>query len=203
MYIPKINSWENLDEILAFIDRFSFGTLISKENSRIVATHIPILYRRDSQKLILEAHIALGNSQWKDLEKQEVLVIFSEPHAYISTENYLKHETVPTWNYIAVHMYGHVKLVKDHNEIEGIMERTIVKYEPAYFQKWQGMSEEFKSRMLKGIVPFQIEITDVQAKAKLSQNKTEQEIDRISTSLKNSASPVEALLAEYMKTKQQ
>lgn len=201
MYIPKINAWDNLEEILAFIERFSFGILISKESKKIVGSHIPILYRRNSQKLVLEAHIALGNSQWKEMEGQEVLVIFSEPHAYISTMNYLTDQTVPTWNYMAVHMYGYVKIVNDDKGIQDIMERTMVKYEPAYFQKWKGMSEEFRSRMLKGIVSFEIEITDIQAKAKLSQNKSEQEVDRIVSSLKDSPIPSESLLAEYMKSK--
>lgn len=198
MYIPKINSWDDLPEILRFIDRFSFGILISTTKARIVGTHIPFLYNNQSDNLKLEAHLAFANPQWKDIEGQEVLVIFSEPHGYISTRNYQKEETVPTWNYLAVHLYGKVNILHGEEQISGLMERAMIKYEPAYYEKWKTLSEAFKKRMLKGIVPFEIEVTEVQAKAKLSQNKTVEEMDLIIADLKESGIPGEALLAEYM-----
>jgi transcriptional regulator len=198
MYIPKINSWDNIDEILEFVDRFSFGILISMERSRIIATHIPILCERQADYLKLEAHIALSNTQWKEIEGQEVLVIFSEPHAYISPSNYTRYETVPTWNYLAVHMYGRAHIVEDVAGVNSIMERTMVKYEPAYHQQWEQLSDAFKKKMLKGIVSFRIDVTEVQAKAKMSQNKSDEEIGRIISDLKDSTIPGEALLAEYM-----
>ncbi|PRD56796.1 FMN-binding negative transcriptional regulator [Sphingobacterium gobiense] len=198
MYVPKSNRLEETAEILAFIDRFSFGILISRDSSRIIGTHIPILSNNDPDQLKLHTHIAIANSQWKEIEGQEVLVIFTEPHAYISTVNYLKEETVPTWNYVAVHIYGNVSILHDANQISEVMNRTMIKYEREYYEKWLKLSDDFKSKMLNGIVTFEIDVTDIQGKAKLSQNKTQEEIDTIIGSLKESQVPGDSLLAEYM-----
>lgn len=198
MYTPKINKLADINEILDFINRFSFGMLISRGGDRIIGTHIPILANNDPAQLKLHAHIALANNQWKDIEGQEVLVIFTEPHAYISTTNYLKEENVPTWNYVAVHIYGKATILHEADEIMDVMDRTMITYERAYHEKWQKLSDDFKNKMLKGIVAFRIDVTEIQGKAKLSQNKTEQEIRNIIGSLKASTSPNESILAEYM-----
>ena len=97
-----MNALAEMDDILAFIDRFSFGILISTSSGRVIGTHIPMLANNDAEQLKLHTHIALANPQWKDIEGQEVLVIFTEPHAYISPPNYIKEESVPPWNYMAV-----------------------------------------------------------------------------------------------------
>lgn len=198
MYTPKFNNIEDIGEILAFIDRFSFGLLISKDSGRIIGTHIPILSNNDTKHLKLHTHIALANGQWKEIEDQEVLIVFTEPHAYISPIDYLKEESVPTWNYVAVHMYGKVSLVNESNQVLDIMKRTMIKYEPSYYEKWTQLSDEFKERMLKGIVTFEIDVTEIQGKAKLSQNKSEGERANIIKRLNDSPIHSDVLLAEYM-----
>lgn len=198
MYTPKLNNLEDIGEILAFIDRFSFGLLISKDSGRIIGTHIPILSNNDTEHLKLHTHIALANCQWKEIRDQEVLIIFTEPHAYISTIDYLKEENVPTWNYVAVHIYGKVSIIDETKQISDIMNRTMIKYERSYYEKWTRLSDEFKNRMLKGIVAFEIDVTEIQGKAKLSQNKSQEEIENIIKRLKESSTPTDVLLAEYM-----
>lgn len=198
MYIPKINTLEDIVDILAFIDRFSFGILISTNQNRVIGTHIPILSNKDPDKLKLHTHIALANNQWKEIEGQEVLVVFTEPHAYISPTNYLKEESVPTWNYMAVHIYGNVSTLYEVNQISDVMQRTMIKYEPEYYEKWLKLPDDFKDRMLKGIVTFEIDVTEIQAKAKLSQNKSQKEIDNIIEDLMDSQIVTDSLLAEYM-----
>src|SRR5690606_3019911 len=146
----------------------------------------------------LYAHLALANKQWKEIEGQEVLLVFSEPHAYISTNYYVKEETVPTWNYMSIHIYGTVTILQSENEIHEVMELTMMKYEPAYIDKWSKLVEEFKNRMLKGIVTFRVEITEIEAKAKLSQNKSQQEKENIIGSLLQSHLSTDGLVAEYM-----
>jgi len=198
MYIPKINRLDDMEEIISFIDRFSFGILLSKVNDRLIGTHIPIISNKNAKNLKLYAHIALANKQWKEIENQEVLMIFTGPHAYISTNNYHAEETVPTWNYMAIHIYGKVSILDQKDEIEDVMNLTIMKYESHYLDRWKNLSEDFKTRMLKGIVAFRIDISDIEAKAKLSQNKSEQEKENIIGSLINSNLPSEKLMAEYM-----
>ncbi len=127
-----------------------------------------------------------------------MLIIFTEPHGYISTNNYNKAETVPTWNYMAVHIYGTVHILHKKESILEVMERTVIKYEHDYLEKWNQLSNDFKNRMLKGIVTFRVDITDIEGKAKLSQNKTEEEKENIISSLKGSGISTDSLLAEYM-----
>lgn len=198
MYIPKINTLKDIADILAFIDRFSFGILISTNQGRVIGSHIPIISNKDPNQLKLHTHIALANNQWKEIEGQEVLVIFTEPHAYISPTNYLKEESVPTWNYMAVHIYGNVSIVHDADQILDVMQRTMIKYEQQYYEKWLQLPDDFKDRMLKGIVTFEIDVTEIQGKAKLSQNRSQKEIDNIIENLKASQVPSDSLLAEYM-----
>ena len=106
MYIPKINLAPDEAEVIQFMQRFSFATIITAKNNYPIATHLPFLVQKKEDKIILQSHFALANSQWKEIEKDEILVIFSEPHAYISASNYDTKENVPTWNYISVHAYG-------------------------------------------------------------------------------------------------
>src|ERR1700712_1365723 len=113
MYIPPL--YKNNDEaaVRDFIDKNSFGILISQVNAKLWGTHIPLgLDKNDSGQDILTGHISKGNPQWKNFrDDSEVLAIFPGPHSYISSSWY-DHENVPTWNYIAVHVYGKIKIIE-------------------------------------------------------------------------------------------
>lgn len=100
------------------------------------------------------------------------MVIFSEPHAYISTSNYDKELNVPTWNYLSIHAYGKADIIVDNLEIKDLLQKTIKNYELSFSGKWNEFSQEYKERMTKGIVGFKIKVNDHQAKKKLSQNRT-------------------------------
>ena len=111
MYIPKINLETDTDKIVAFMKQFSFATIITAKDNLPTATHLPFLVTIKDDTVILTSHFARANEHWKDLENNKVLVIFSEPHAYISPKNYDKELNVPTWNYISIHDYGQGKLI--------------------------------------------------------------------------------------------
>jgi len=97
-----------------------------KHRIAIVATHIPIVTNNAHSQIKLYTHIALANPQWKDIEGQEVLVI-TEPHAYISLRHYVNEESVPTWNYVAVHVYGTVPILRQPDEVMELLDRTAKK----------------------------------------------------------------------------
>lgn len=105
MHIPSINAMPDRQEILDFMGRFSFATFISTKEGTPTATHLPFTVEDREGTLLLISHFARANDHWKHVENQTVLVIFSEPHAYISTKNYDRGLNVPTWNYIAIHAY--------------------------------------------------------------------------------------------------
>ncbi len=198
MYIPIINQWSDHNEILEFIHRFSFGTLITSVHEVPTATHLPILVSDKDQTIILRSHFARANHHWKDIENHPVLVIFQEPHAYISPKNYDNALNVPTWNYLSVHCYGKGKIIHDEAETLSIIEKTIEKYEPEYKYQWKQLPEHYKSGMLKGIIAFKIHLNEIQAKKKLSQNKTYQERQKIIHSLCERGDDQGKTIAEYM-----
>lgn len=199
MYIPKLNEMTDRQEALEFIRRFSFGTIVTCREGKPLATHLPFLIEERGEKVLIKSHFSKVNDQWRDLEKGEVLIIFSEPHAYISPRHYEKELNVPTWNYLAVHAYGKGKIVSETREVIDVLEQTIHQFEEAYRAQWDSLPEGYKLGMIKGIVAFEVEATDLQAKKKLSQNKTETEQHRIIEHLSASSDTNERWIAEYMK----
>ncbi len=186
------------EEIIRFMQQYSFATIVSQHDGRPIATHLPFVVARQGDELLLSSHFARANKQWEALANGEVLVIFSEPHAYISPAHYDKIESVPTWNYLAVHAYGRAVLVHDEAQSLEILEKTIMFYEPAYRDQWAQLSPEFKQKMMKGIVAFEVHITELQGKKKLSQNKTTAERTRIAEALSASPDAAARAIAAYM-----
>lgn len=200
MYIPKPNLITDKTKIIAFMKRFSFATLITSKNNIPTATHLPFIITTEGDNILLTSHFAKANEHWQDLENNLALVIFSEPHAYISTTNYDKELNVPTWNYISVHAYGQGKLINDTNRTLATLEKTIDNYESSFRQQWDNFPQEYKLKMSKGIMAFEITISDLQAKEKLSQNRTDSEKKKITETLSQSKDSNEQLIAEYMST---
>lgn len=202
MYIPKINLATDKDEIFAFMKQFSFATIVTAKDNLPIATHLPFLVSTQDDNIVLTSHFAKANEQWTDIENNNALVIFSEPHAYISTKNYDKELNVPTWNYISVHAYGQGRLITELDSVFKILENTIDNFETAYRQQWENFPAEYKLKMSKGIIAFDITVTDLQAKKKLSQNRTDTEKQKIIDTLSKSNDTNEQLIAAYMKKNQ-
>lgn len=203
MYIPDSNLMADTTEAVEFMQRFSFATIITAKNNLPVATHLPFLVAIKDENITLTSHFARANEQWKDIENNKVLVIFSEPHAYISPRHYDKKLNVPTWNYISVHAYGKGKLITEMSKVFEVLERTIENYEVLYKDQWNNLPGDYKTGLAKGVVAFDMEVTDLQGKKKLSQNKTENEQQKIINALSKSEDTNEKLIADYMKRNQQ
>ncbi len=173
MYIPKHFTIEDESATLGFVDKFNFGTLVTKAEKTLNANHIPFLVNKQNRQLL--GHVAKPNPQWRELEKNpEVLVIFQGPHAYISPSWYVSKDLVPTWNFTAVHVYGKAMLVYSVEETFDIVEQLSAKHEAGFANPWRSanMDKEKLNSMLGAIVGFKIQIKDIQAKAKLSQNRS-------------------------------
>lgn len=106
---------------------------------------------------------------------------------------------MPTWNYISIHAYGQGKLITETKKSFEILEATIDNYETSFRQQWDSFPDDYKLKMSKGIVAFEILITDLQAKKKLSQNRTDTEKNKIIETLSKSNDTNEKLIADYMK----
>jgi transcriptional regulator len=199
MYVPKLYLASDSSEILAFMRQYSFATIITSDNNMPTATHLPFVVLEEGEQVKLISHYAKANPQWHDLEKNPVLVIFNEPHAYISPKHYDQEMNVPTWNYVAVHVYGKATLLTDQDASFDVLEKMINSFEADYQQQWDRLPLDYKLKMLKGIVAFEIDITDIQAKKKLSQNKNKAEKNRIIDTLSNSPLTTEQEIAKMMK----
>lgn len=154
MYIPKINLTTDRKEMVSFMKRFSFATVITAKDNFPIATHLPFLVTEKDDTLVLRSHFARANDQWKDIENHKVLVIFSEPHAYISPTHYDNEINVPTWNYISVHAYGEGKLVTEEKTVFDLLEATIDNYETSYRQQWNRLPDDYKLKCQRGLSPL-------------------------------------------------
>lgn len=199
MYIPSFNSFTDKQEIIAFIQRYSFAAIITMMNDKPVATHLPFLVKEENDKVILRSHFAKANPQSKQVFDRTSLVIFTEPHAYISPSNYEKEANVPTWNYIAVHAYGQAIPLESMDQKAKLLKHTVETFEANYLKQWNSLPEDYRLKMMNGIIAFEIEVTDLQAKKKLSQNRSEIEQQNVIHSLENSPDTNEREIAEYMK----
>lgn len=200
MYIPNHFQFKDNTEMVAFMKQYSFATIITVRDNIPIATQLPFFIDDSSDKLVLSSHFAKANEQAKCIEETTSLVIFTEPHAYISPVHYDKRESVPTWDYIAVHAYGKAKIAEDETTKLKALEQMIKFYEKDYLQQWNSLPDKYKTGMMRGIVAFELEVTDLQGQKKLSQNKTEVEIHRIAEHLQKSENTTEKDLAKYIKS---
>lgn len=186
MYIPELYKNENQQDIQNFIHQNGFGILVNQTDGKLWATHIPLLLEEKDGKQLLVGHVSRENPQAKSFKtNDEVLAVFSGVHTYISSSWY-DHENVPTWNYLAVHVYGKIKVHSLDQTIEAL-KRLVDKYEVKSDQPVR-VEDLSKKTMLqaKGIVSFEIEITTIEAKKKLSQNRDDKNYQTIISKLENS-----------------
>ncbi len=176
MYIPKHFEQTDLAACHDLIERYSFGTLISVIDGMPYATHVPFLLNRaQGNKGALLGHVALANPHWQAFSEDaaDSLVIFQGPHGYVSPRWYVNAPAVPSWNYVVVHAYGSPRLIKDADAIEEVLTRLTLKEETGAKQPWtmDGVDKMFLAGMRRGIATFEIPITRLEGKWKLSQNR--------------------------------
>ena len=200
MYIPKSFLESDEDQLLKFMREFNFAALVTSENDIPFATHLPFLSERRGDKIYLSAHLAKANPQWKQFgNNNQALVIFQQPHAYISPLLYEEKENVPTWNYVAVHAYGKIKTFPPVENLR-LLEKQVEIFDPQYFQtNWQQISDDYKNNLAKGVVAFEIEVEDLQGKKKLNQNKRGKDAENVIKAFEKSDDENQRLIAKYMK----
>lgn len=199
MYIPHSYKNQDLKAVKDFLVNNSFGILVNQVDGKPWATHIPLELDTDSNgNDILVSHMAKANPQWKTFEQNDnVLCIFNGPHSYISSSWY-KEEEVPTWNYIAVHVYGKIKILEE-SEVLASMHKLVDKYEKGSKEPILINNLSKKTmRQIKGVVGFQIQIEEIQAAHKLSQGR-EHDHPKIITELNENQNTSSNAVAAEMK----
>ncbi len=188
MYLPSLYHVTDEAEIKRFVDAHDFATLVSSVDGAPFATHLLLeTERAEAGRWTLTGHLARANPQWRSLDpEREVLAIFGGPHTYVSPRWY-NHINVPTWNYQAVHVYGRPRLMTDEAELYAHLRRMVDRYEagsgadPVY--RLEALPRDFVERQMRAIVGFQIQVTRLEAKYKLSQNREAGDFDRVAAEL--------------------
>lgn len=200
MYIPKYYKVTDFHEIKEFIQRNSFGTIVTTKQDKPIASHLPLELHKQGDDYYITGHMAYANPQWKTFEAKNdnVLVMYQGPHSYISSSWY-KRENVPTWNYQSVHVYGTASIMSEQ-ELEEDLILLLQKYEGNRKNPvlWKNLSPQTK-KQIKGIVGFKIKLQEVQAAYKLSQNRNETDYINIIDKLQNEQNPNSKQMAELMK----
>ncbi|RNC84399.1 MAG: FMN-binding negative transcriptional regulator [Balneola sp.] len=192
MYIPSSFKEENEAILFDFIEEFNFGILFSSHEAKDQATHLPFLLdRKRGDRGTLIAHFARANKHWAEInEEGEVLCVFHGPHGYISPSWYKQRETVPTWNYSAVHIYGTPKIIEDTNELANMVTQLTQYHESQIETDWSLKEGEHKfESLLKAIVGIEIEIKTIEGKFKFNQNRSKEDQQGVIDHLDDSVSP--------------
>ncbi len=200
MYRPPHYRQEDPDTIRSFLRANAFGILINQTNGKLWGTHIPLELEADTNgQDWLVGHVARANPQGQQFQDgEEVLAIFPGPHAYVSSSWY-SYEEVPTWNYLAVHVYGKLQLLEGQELLQAL-HRLIDKYEQASEHpiSMEQLSER-TLRQVRGIIGFKIAVTEMQAAYKLSQLQSDQDHQRIIHELERRGDAASNAVAEEMR----
>ncbi|MDQ0159554.1 FMN-binding negative transcriptional regulator [Alkalibacillus salilacus] len=203
MFIPKHFKVTDFEDIREFIQRNSFGTIITTEEGKPIATHVPLELYKQGDDYFITGHMAYANPQWRTLEdeNENVLIMYQGSHAYISSSWY-ESEDVPTWNYQSVHIYGTASIMNEH-ELQEDLKLLLQKYEQQCEDPvlWENLSSQTK-KQIKGIVGFKIKVQEVQAAYKLSQNRNRKDYQNIIDHLSEEKDLQAKNLAEVMKNRE-
>jgi len=200
MYLPEHFKETSPECISTLIDDHPFGILITVPEGVPSVSHLPFLFERSpgSQGRLI-SHMARSNPQWQHFAAgDEVLAVFHGPHAYVSPSWYSS-PGVPTWNYAVVHLRGKPRIIEGESEVEALVEQLTHSHELHMPSPWKpDLSGERRSKLLNMIVGFEIEITSVQGKFKLSQNRSPEDRQRVITELSQSSNQAAAAVAKLM-----
>ena len=194
MYIPKHFNAGGEHEIAEFVERYSFGTLITPAPSGIQITHLPFLVDKDADDLVLRGHFARANPHASLAGETDSVAIFHGPHCYISPNWYASRQ-VPTWNYAVLHCHGGITMSDDHATIHDIVLELSDQHELNLDDPW---IPDYDDAMLNAIVGFEMTVKRTEFKHKLSQNKSVEDRRSAIDALRASGYEDEQAIADLM-----
>lgn len=206
MYIPPSFLETDVSQLHAFMEQHSFATLVSFHAGEPLGSHLPLLVNRETAPYgSLIGHMARANPHWQAAADQRILAVFHGPHAYISPGWMEDQNVVPTWNYIAVHASGTLRLIPDRDRLLEVLQRTVNRYESNREQPWSmdAPDPEFIERLLAAIVGFEIVIDRLEGKWKLSQNHPVERREQVIGGLLETGRTDEQQIAELMRATRQ
>lgn len=196
MYSPSYNQLENRAELVQFMHDNAFALVITGTGGALHASHLPVMLEERDGAIFIDSHMARANPQWKEFFDDEILLVFHGAHAYVSPRWYAEKQRVPTWNYAAVHAYGVPVVIDDKAHKAASQRRLIAQYDPEWLPSHDALSKDYLDNMLEGIVNFQVRVTRLETRWKLSQNRGNDEMARIAEQLAKSDDSAARAVAE-------
>lgn len=186
MYSPPYNRVEDRRELLEFMRANSFAILVTATDGTPVASHLPVTVADGEGGMVIHSHMAKNNPQWQEFFEDQVMVVFAGPHAYVSPRWYEEQERVPTWNYAALHAYGKVKVTAERKVKLAAQRALVAELDAQWLPAFDALRPDYVEGMLAGIVTFDISVTRLETRWKLSQNRGRREQERIAAELERS-----------------
>ena len=189
MHVPtRFSPTEAATEEL--LEHHGAADLVTVTAEGLNATLVPFVY--DRERRTMQGHLARSNPQWSREPLGEVLIVVRVPEAYVTPSWYASRSehgrVVPTWNYVTAHVYGTLRVFEDPGWIRASLRRLTEKHETGRTNPWT-MDEapaSYIERHVRGVVGIEVEISRVDAKFKLSQDRTPADVDGVIEGLRRS-----------------
>lgn len=203
MYIPPAFNLDDRDAALSIMRENAFAILVAHTSEGMEITHLPLMVETRGEELVIRGHVARANPIVALIESgASATAVFTGPHAYISPDWYASLDQVPTWNYLAVHASGKLKAVTAAEETTDLLADLSAEHETPLVPKkpWthHKMREGLMARMIKGVLAFELPVERLEAKAKMSQNKKQEDITGAAAGLRGRGDAGNAAVAEIM-----
>jgi transcriptional regulator len=204
MYVPEQFAACDEAEVAAILRDAPLGILVTQGAGGIFATHLPLVH--DAASGILAGHLARANPHRSAAGDGEALVIFQGANAYVSPNWYpskvVHGRVVPTWNYEAVHVYGSLEWHEEPGWILANVTALTDRFEANQAKPWKvaDAPADHLQRLIAGVVGVELRISRIEAKRKLSQNRSEADRSGVIAGLASSPSSSDQSVAEIMRT---
>lgn len=204
MYTPRAFAETDLALLDGLVAADPFLTVITvNEDKTPLVSHLPVLYRRSGDAVLIESHWARPNPQARGADS--ALVIVHGPHAYVSPTWYPDHDTqarVPTWNYAAAHLHGRLQRFDDEASLGDLVGRLGDHFEAGVGGHWRYQRDRDDHRsQLRGIVGFRFVPERIELKAKLNQNHPAANRNGVIAALEATPSPDAQAIAAMMRAR--
>lgn len=205
MFQPPIFREDRIDVMRDLIVAHPFATIVTAAMGSLTADHVPLVLKTQGMHSALHGHIAVANPLFQGgHDFFDVLTIFQGPQTYVTPSWYASKQehgkVVPTWNYVVVHARGQLRFTRDPDWILGHLNDLTNEHESHRAQPWQvsDAPTEFVQRQFKGLVGFEIDVSDMQGTWKVSQNKALADWRGVKEGLEQAATPQADAMAELV-----
>jgi len=189
MYLRRTFTVTDRETQLNVIRDVGWGCMFGSADGIPIASHLPFLVVGELGEEMLEGHMSRANPHWETFaDSAEMLVVFQGPHTYVTPSLSTAESALPTWNYVAVHIYGRPVIVDAPGEVRALITRLVNFRESRLDVPWQleSLDEHWVDERLRGIVSFQIPIERMEATFRLMQNRSLEDRQRVADALAES-----------------